>query len=130
MAKPLEGVGGTGAERGITSADVIAEARQRQADRLKAAQAENDKPTEIVEGAVNSQRSAIPPRRDIQPYRVKLDPDTQRLHTEVLNTTTGEVIMRIPQTYTDPADAPAEDGEPGAEPDGEAGRPPKGGVKA
>ncbi|SMH62972.1 hypothetical protein [Azospirillum agricola] len=125
MAKPLDGVGGAGTERGITSADVIAEARQRQMDRLKAAQAANDKPAEVVEGADKGQQAGIPPRNpprdDIQPYRVQLDPETQRLHTEVLDTETGRVIMRIPPTYVEP-DLHAEEasaGEDGETPERE-----------
>lgn len=140
MAKPLDGVGGAGAERGITSADVIAEARLRQAERLQAAQAENDKSTEVVEGADKGQQAGIPPRQpspsrqgspsgdDIKPFRVKLDPDTRRIYTEVLDTDTGAVIMRIPASYADPeihsADATGE-GDPDDTP-----VPPEGEVKA
>ncbi len=116
MAKPLDGIGAAGVERGLTSADVIAEARQRQTERLQAAQAENDKTTEVVEGAEKGQRAAFPPRAEIQPYRVQLDPGTSRIYTEVLNTETGEVIMRIPPTYVDPLLHPGEPEEDGGSP--------------
>ncbi|MBK3737211.1 hypothetical protein GAY29_29980, partial [Azospirillum brasilense] len=49
----------------------------------------------------------------IPPYRVNLDPGTGRLSTEVLDTHTGEVILRIPPSYADPAeDAAEESGRP------------------
>ncbi|NUB20253.1 hypothetical protein GBZ26_13665, partial [Azospirillum formosense] len=55
MPAPIQGltggVTGVNGERGTASADLIAEARQRQADRLRAAQAEAAKATEVVEEA-------------------------------------------------------------------------------
>ncbi len=113
MPTPVTGVNGPGAERSTASADLIAEARQRQADRLRAAQAENAKPTEVVEAGAKSDaaekdRKAEERKASVQPYRVNLDPDTRRLYTEVLDTETGAVIMRIPASYTDPAPDGAE----------------------
>lgn len=131
MPTPVTGVNGPGAERATASADVIAEARQRQADRLRAAQAETAKPAEVVEAAARSDaaendrkavdrkavdRKAEERKATVQPYRVNLDPDTRRLYTEVLDTETGDVIMRIPASYADPE--PAEP-EPAKDPSGE-----------
>jgi hypothetical protein len=109
MAAPIQGISGgvsgvTG-DRSAASADLIAEARQRQADRLRAAQAESAKPTEVVEAPKDSAEADNRTRPDtIPPYRVNLDPGTGRLSTEVLDTVTGEVILRIPPTYVDPSD--------------------------
>jgi len=118
MPTPVTGVSGPGAERATASADVIAEARQRQADRLRAAQAENAKPAEVVEASAKSDaaendrkaadRKAEERKATVQPYRVNLDPDTRRLYTEVLDTETGDVIMRIPARYADPEPVEAE----------------------
>ena len=119
MPAPIQGltggVSGVNGERGTASADLIAEARQRQADRLRAAQAEAVKATEVVEEARASAESDNRRRPDpilpdpIPPYRVNLDPGTGRLSTEVLDTHTGEVILRIPPSYADPAEDAAED---------------------
>lgn len=120
MPAPIQGltggVSGVNGERGTASADLIAEARQRQADRLRAAQAEAAKPTEVVEEARAPAESDNRSRPDpIPPYRVNLDPGTGRLSTEVLDTHTGEVILRIPPAYTDPVeDAAEESGHPKA----------------
>lgn len=120
MPAPIQGltggVSGVNGERGTASADLIAEARQRQADRLRAAQAEAAKPTEVVEETRAPAESDNRSRPDpIPPYRVNLDPGTGRLSTEVLDTHTGEVILRIPPAYTDPAeDAADESGRPKA----------------
>ncbi|HYH20719.1 MAG TPA: flagellar protein FlaG [Azospirillum sp.] len=119
MPSPVNGITGVNGERSPASADVVAEARQRQADRLRAAQAEAEKPTEVVEETAKSEAAADRARGDaIRPYRVKLNPETNRLVTEVLDTETGAVIMRIPPTYVDPAQraeeagaAPSADGE-------------------
>ncbi|WP_181449462.1 hypothetical protein [Azospirillum thermophilum] len=112
MPNPVNGVTGVAGERSPASADIVAEVRQRQADRLRAAQAEGIKPTEVVEAAEKGDTTATTARREsIHPYRVNLDPDTGRLSTEVLDTATGDVIMRIPPQYIDPAEA-LEDGEP------------------
>ncbi|NUB15966.1 hypothetical protein GAY28_27405 [Azospirillum brasilense] len=115
------GVPGVNGERGTASADLIAEARQRQADRLRAAQAEAAKATEVVEETraspePDNRRQPDPILPDpIPPYRVNLDPGTGRLSTEVLDTHTGEVILRIPPSYADPAeDAAEESGRPKA----------------
>ena len=109
MPAPIQGltggVSGVNGERGSASADLIAEARQRQADRLRAAQAENAKPTEVVEEAKENAEADNKTRTDpIPPYRVNLDSGTGRLSTEVLDTVTGEVILRIPPTYVEPSD--------------------------
>ncbi|TWA75696.1 hypothetical protein FBZ83_12249 [Azospirillum brasilense] len=123
MPAPIQGltggVSGVNGERGTASADLIAEARQRQADRLRAAQAEAVKATEVVEESRTSAEADNGRRPDpilpdpIPPYRVNLDPGTGRLSTEVLDTHTGEVILRIPPSYADPAeDAAEESGRP------------------
>ncbi|AIB16201.1 hypothetical protein ABAZ39_30560 (plasmid) [Azospirillum argentinense] len=120
MPAPIQGltggVSGVNGERGTASADLIAEARQRQADRLRAAQAEAIKATEVVEETRASAESDNGRQPDpIPPYRVNLDPGTGRLSTEVLDTHTGEVILRIPPSYADPAeDAAEESGRPKA----------------
>ncbi|QCO06587.1 flagellar protein FlaG [Azospirillum argentinense] len=120
MPAPIQGltggVSGVNGERSTASADLIAEARQRQADRLRAAQAEAAKATEVVEETRASAESDNRRQPDpIPPYRVNLDPGTGRLSTEVLDTHTGEVILRIPPSYADPAeDAAEESGRPKA----------------
>jgi hypothetical protein len=40
------------------------------------------------------------------PYNVKLDPDTLRVITEVINPTTGEVMFYLPPGYRPSLDAP------------------------
>ncbi len=116
MPQPVNGITGVSGDRSPASADVVAEARQRQAERLRAAQAESEKPTEIVEATAKSDRTAPSQRDAIQPYRVHLDPATRRLYTDVIDMETGEVIMRIPPTYVDPAETPGgvENGTDGA----------------
>lgn len=103
MPAPVNGMTGVTGERSPASADVVAEARLRQTDRLRVAQAETAKPTEVVESGEKSEGASTSPRREpIQPpYRVNLD-DTGRLVTDVLDTETGKIIMRIPPTYVDP----------------------------
>lgn len=105
MPAPVNGITGATGDRSPASADIVAEARQRQADRLRASQAENTKPTEVVERGEKSEETTTAPRREPipPPYRVNLD-DAGRLTTEVLDTETGEIIMRIPPTYVDPAE--------------------------
>ena len=113
MPTPVTGVTGPSGERSIASADIIAEARQRQADRLRAAQAETTKPAEVVERTQKTtgktDAAEAEPKHATRPYRVNLDPDTRRLYTEVLDTATGEVIMRIPAGYGAETDAADED---------------------
>lgn len=110
MPTPVTGVTGPSGDRPTTtSADIIAEARQRQADRLRAAQAETTKPAEIVERTAKAEPSDVEAKHAARPYRVNLDPDTRRLYTEVLDTATGEVIMRIPAGYGAETDAADED---------------------
>lgn len=112
MPNPVNAVTGVTGERSPASADIVAEVRQRQADRLRAAQAEGVKPTDVVEASDKGDTTSTAARREhIHPYRVNLDPDTGRLSTEVLDTATGDVIMRIPPQYIDPAEG-LEDGEP------------------
>ncbi|MBY6265049.1 hypothetical protein EI613_24470 [Azospirillum sp. 412522] len=109
MPTPVTGVSGPSGERSTASADIIAEARQRQADRLRAAQAETTKPAEVVERTAKTDASEAEAKHATRPYRVNLDPDTRRLYTEVLDTATGEVIMRIPAGYGAETDAADED---------------------
>ncbi|WP_042690052.1 hypothetical protein [Azospirillum sp. B506] len=110
MPTPVTGVTGPSGERATASADIIAEARQRQSDRLRAAQAETTKPAEVVERAAKSDGAETEMKRHAsQPYRVTLAPGSSRLYTEVLDTTTGEVIMRIPAGYGAETDAADED---------------------
>ncbi|PGH58539.1 hypothetical protein CRT60_05140 [Azospirillum palustre] len=115
MPTPVTGVTGPSGDRATTtSADIIAEARQRQADRLRAAQAETAKPVEAVEraqktAAAKTDAADAEAKHAARPYRVNLDPDTRRLYTEVLDTATGEVIMRIPAGYGAETDAADED---------------------
>ncbi|MBP2308114.1 hypothetical protein GBZ48_11685 [Azospirillum melinis] len=114
MPTPVTGVTGPSGDRATTtSADIIAEARQRQADRLRAAQAETAKPVEAAEraqqAAGKADASEAEAKHAARPYRVNLDPDTRRLYTEVLDTATGEVIMRIPAGYGAETDAADED---------------------
>ncbi|MBK1840860.1 hypothetical protein JHL17_25995 [Azospirillum sp. YIM B02556] len=109
MPTPVTGVSGPSGERSTASADIIAEARQRQADRLRAAQAETTKPAEVVERAAKADPAEAEAKHATRPYRVNLDPDTRRLYTEVLDTATGEVIMRIPAGYGAETDAADED---------------------
>jgi hypothetical protein len=105
MAPPIiHGVSGIGADRPSPGVDMAAEARQRQAERLRAEQAETTDPAKVVENAAKAEAPTIPPQEQIQPYRVQLDPDTHRLYTEVLDTSSGDVIMRIPPNYAGPAD--------------------------
>ncbi len=116
MTTPVAGVTGPSGERSPASADIIAEARQRQADRLRAAQAETTKPAEVVERSAKTDAAEAEPKHAARPYRVNLDPGTSRLYTEVLDTATGEVIMRIPASYG--AEPDAADEEPAVPRDG------------
>ncbi|CBS91048.1 hypothetical protein [Azospirillum lipoferum] len=109
MTTPVAGVAGPSGERSPASADIIAEARQRQADRLRAAQAETTKPAEVVERSAKTDAAEAEPKHAVRPYRVNLDPGTSRLYTEVLDTATGDVIMRIPASYGAETDAADED---------------------
>ena len=110
MPTPVTGVTGPSGERSTASADIIAEARQRQADRLRAAQAETTRPDEVVERTAKTDGTETEARQHAsQPYRVTLAPGTSRLYTEVLDTATGEVIMRIPAGYGAETDATDED---------------------
>ncbi|WP_042446567.1 hypothetical protein [Azospirillum sp. B510] len=116
MPTPVTGVTGPTGERSTASADIIAEARQRQADRLRAAQAETTKPTEVVERTAKTDAAETEAKHASQPYRVNLAPGSCRLYTEVLDTATGEVIMRIPAGYG--AETDAVDENPAIPPEG------------
>lgn len=106
MADPVKALTSVSNDRAGPGADLLAEARQRHAERLRAAQAETTDPTKVVEPAdPGAGAESEPQRAAIPPYRVQLDPGTLRLSTEVLDTATGEVILRIPPTYVDPRDA-------------------------
>lgn len=120
MPTPVTGVSGPGSERPASSADTIAEARQRHADRLRAAQAEAEKPTEVVEETARAAEAELSSRSDIQPYRVNLDPETARLYTEVVDTETGAIIMRIPAAYVAADEAEETAGDRPAPPELEA----------
>lgn len=109
MPAPVNGITGVNNDRSPASADVVAEARQRQTDRLRAAQAETAKPSEVVEAADKGD-GALVNSDAARPYRVNLSPKTGRLYTDVLDTETGKVIMRIPPNYVDPAEEAAEAG--------------------
>lgn len=118
MPTPVTGVTGPSGERSTASADIIAEARQRQADRLRAAQAQTTRPDEVVERTQKTSDAAEAAKQHAsQPYRVNLAPGTCRLYTEVLDTATGEVIMRIPAGYG--AETDAADETPAIQPDGD-----------
>ncbi|WP_029008751.1 hypothetical protein [Azospirillum halopraeferens] len=119
MPTPVNSVSGPGVDRAPTGAEAVAEARLRQAERLRAAQAETTNPVEVVEPAEKTDPAEIAPRKAIQPYRVSLDGATGRLHTEVLDTETGAVIMRIPAGYAEPEDAAAADAPSDAASSGE-----------
>lgn len=108
MASNITAITGVNADSLPTSADVISEARKRQTERLRAAQAANEKVTEVVEQSESEDGVSTATARDPNPrYRVNLDPGTGRLNTEVLDSLTGDVILRIPPTYVDPDDGDA-----------------------
>ncbi|HYG86982.1 MAG TPA: hypothetical protein VD978_12050 [Azospirillum sp.] len=106
MPTPISGITGLNNDRSTqTSADVVAEARQRLTERLRNLQVEAEKPTEVVQDAEKTQERELARRDEMQHYRVQMNPDTRRLYTEVLDQETGEVIVRIPATYVDPAES-------------------------
>ncbi|PWC81295.1 hypothetical protein TSH100_27395 [Azospirillum sp. TSH100] len=122
MPTPVTGVAGPSGERSTASADIIAEARQRQADRLRAAQAETTKPAEVVERTAKTDGAETEAKRHAsRPYRVTLAPGSSRLYTEVLDTATGEVIMRIPAGYGSETDAADDNPAIPRESDGKTG---------
>lgn len=51
----------------------------------------------------------VEPSAAFRPYRVMLDPETRRLFTEVIDTRTGNVLLRIPPGYRPAEDADATD---------------------
>lgn len=105
MPSPVNAITGISGDRSPTSADVLAEAQQRRIDRLRAAQAANVKPTDVVEKTAKSESAPATVAKEGQlRYRVNLDSTTGRLTTELLDSETGEVILRVPPTYVDPAD--------------------------
>ncbi|PWC35165.1 flagellar protein FlaG [Azospirillum sp. TSO22-1] len=106
MPTPISGIAGLNNDRNApTSADVVAEARQRLTERLRTLQAETEKPSEVVQDVEKAQERELARRDEMQHYRVRMNPDTRRLYTEVLDQETGEVIVRIPATYVDPAES-------------------------
>ncbi|MGQ9369347.1 hypothetical protein [Azospirillum sp. ST 5-10] len=132
MTSPVTGVTGPSGERPPASAETIAEARLRQAERLRAAQAETTKPTEVVEESARSDAAEIARKPMVQPYRVNLEGGTGRMYTEVLDTATGDVIMRIPAGYRSPDEVEEAEGDGGGGDDGGTGRaaPPGGEIEA
>lgn len=52
----------------------------------------------------------IEPSPAFRPYRVLLDPETRRLFTEVIDTRTGNVLLRIPPGYASPEEKAADAG--------------------
>jgi uncharacterized FlaG/YvyC family protein len=106
MPSNINGISGVNPERSPASADVLAEARQRQTERLRAAQAANAKPTEVVEKAAKSEPSPTPASDSRQSrYRVTFDKTSGRMSTELVDAETGDVIVRIPPKYVSPEDA-------------------------
>lgn len=57
--------------------------------------------------------SASEPSPAFRPYRVLLDPETRRLFTEVIDTRTGNVLLRIPPGYVPPEDGAGDAGGSG-----------------
>lgn len=120
---PVSGPLAPHAERPLSPVDASAELRQRRAEQARESQAPDREPAPEEPG-----RSPVaePARKEaIAPYRVTLDPETSRLTTEVLDTETGRVLLRIPPLSvftvpesdgTAPADGARTDG---AKPDGE-----------
>lgn len=67
----------------------------------RVADREADKNVKVPPVAV---KPPVEPSPAFRPYRVLLDPETQRLFTEVLDTSTGDVLLRIPAGYVPPDD--------------------------
>lgn len=92
---PVTGPAAPNADRPLSAAEAAAELRQRRAEQAREARStdrEEPPPEEPVRTPV-----AESARKDaIRPYRVTLDPETSRLTTEVVDTQTGEVLLRIP----------------------------------
>lgn len=109
MPNSVKGVDGIGNDRSVSPVEAAMEARERRAqqareEKLRAELAERR--GEAAPGAADAARAAAAAQgaavERIPPYRVQLDPGTKHLYTEVLDTSTGEVVLRIPQGYVDP----------------------------
>lgn len=70
----------------------------------RAADREADRNVKVPPVAV---KPPVEPSPAFRPYRVLLDPETQRLFTEVLDTSTGDVLLRIPAGYVPPEEETA-----------------------
>lgn len=123
MPDSVKGVAGPGDDRTVSPVEAAMEARERRAQQMREEKLRAERAERAAEGASSSrapaQAAGVPEPQKIPPYRVQLDPGTKHLYTEVLNTTTGEVVLRIPQGYVDPQDILDPEMPPGR--DGQAG---------
>lgn len=85
----------------VSSAEMAA--RRRLAEPVaamdRAAEREADKGLKVPPVAM---APPVEPSPAYRPYRVMLDPETQRLYTEVIDKQTGDVLLRIPPAYVPP----------------------------
>jgi hypothetical protein len=109
MPNSVKGVDGIGKDRSVSPVEAAMEARERRVAQAKEEKLRAELAERRGEGAPDAanpsaavQGTAVVER--IPPYRVQLDPGTKHLYTEVLDTSTGEVVLRIPQGYVDPED--------------------------
>jgi hypothetical protein len=112
MPNSVKGVDGIGNDRSVSPVEAAMEARERRVAQAKEEKLRAELAERRGEGAPGAADAANPSTavqgvtavERIPPYRVQLDPGTKHLYTEVLDTSTGEVVLRIPQGYVDPED--------------------------
>jgi hypothetical protein len=115
MSDPIRPVGAVGNDpTPVTAAEAAAQRlRERLVDRLRQ-QKQGPAPatgTAQPPAAGGASAASEPPLSEhrFPAYRTTVDPKSGLMTTDVLDTLTGEVVMRIPSDYTGEADAAAED---------------------
>lgn len=104
MANPVNPVAGPSNERAVSPVEAALDARERRMERARIEErvAEKQRAQPVQSGTAVDAAARTEAAEPIRPYRVTLDPRTSQLYTEVLNTDTGEVVLRIPPTYVEP----------------------------
>jgi hypothetical protein len=94
MSQPINAIAPVGPDRLPSAVE--------SALRLREAQPQADEATGANGEARPAKTAPVRAESRFPAYRVTLDPKTSLMTTEIFDTWTGDVVMRIPVTYVDP----------------------------
>lgn len=110
---PVNSASGVGPDRTPAAADAAAELQRRRMEKARESKEAKEAPPEEPARTPVAESAR---KEEIRPYRVSLDPETSRLTTEVVDTETGRVLLRIPPraVFTMPEPDPTDGSGTGA----------------